>query len=205
MLGDVTRLRQVLVNLVGNAVKFTERGEIFTEIKVVTAPENSAHPTTPWELHFAVRDTGIGIPPERLAKLFSPFVQADASTARHFGGTGLGLSISRRLVELMGGKMWAESTPGAGSTFQFTLPFQAAPQQETSTLELKQPQLTGLKLLIVDDNPTNCRILSLQTTKWGMLPRAASSGDQALGTRLGRGRPSHAQSARCPERGGDSS
>ena len=180
VLGDVTRLRQVLVNLVGNAVKFTSQGEIFTEIKVVTAPENPANPTTPWQLHFAVRDTGIGIPPERLAKLFSPFVQADASTTRHFGGTGLGLSISRRLVELMGGKMWAESKPGHGSTFQFTLPLQSAPQQEASPLDLSQPQLTGLKLLIVDDNPTNCRILSLQTSKWGMVPRTAANGDQAL-------------------------
>lgn len=180
VLGDVTRLRQVLVNLIGNAVKFTSQGEIFTEIKVITAPENPANPTTPWQLHFAVRDTGIGIPPERIAKLFTPFMQADASTARHFGGTGLGLSISRRLVELMGGKLWAESTPGHGSTFQFTLPFQATPQQEASPLEVKQPQLANLKLLIVDDNPTNCRILSLQTSKWGMMPKAANSGEQAL-------------------------
>ncbi|MGC3960687.1 MAG: ATP-binding protein [Verrucomicrobiota bacterium] len=129
VLGDITRLRQVLVNLVGNAVKFTSQGEIFTEVKVLAAPENPANPTTPWELHFAVRDTGIGIPPERLTKLFSPFVQADASTTRHFGGTGLGLSISRRLVELMGGKMWAESKPGHGSD----LPIYVAPSVGPAT------------------------------------------------------------------------
>ena len=180
VLGDVTRIRQVLVNLVGNAVKFTDKGEIVTHIKVLSTPENSDNPTTPWQLHFSVRDTGIGIPPERLSKLFSPFVQADASTARHFGGTGLGLSISRRLVELMGGKMWAESTPGNGSTFQFILPFQSAPQTSVSVLDHKQPQLTNVRLLIVDDNPTNCRILSLQSGKWGMLPRTASTGQQAL-------------------------
>ena len=180
VLGDVTRLRQVIVNLVGNSVKFTDHGEIATLIKVVSAPENLENPTTPWQLHFSVRDTGIGIPPERLSKLFSPYVQADASTARHFGGTGLGLSISRRLVELMGGKMWAESTPGNGSTFQFTLPFQSAPQNSVSVLDHTQPQLANLRLLIVDDNPTNCRILALQTGKWGMNARTASSGEQAL-------------------------
>jgi CheY-like chemotaxis protein/HPt (histidine-containing phosphotransfer) domain-containing protein len=180
VLGDVTRLRQILVNLIGNAVKFTDKGEIVTQVKVVTAPENKESPTSPWQLHFSVRDTGIGIPPERLSKLFKPFVQADASTARHFGGTGLGLSISQRLVELMGGKMWAESTPGTGSTFQFNLPLQSAPQNSVSVLDHKQPQLTGVRLLIVDDNPTNCRILSLQAGKWGMLPRTASTGQQAL-------------------------
>jgi signal transduction histidine kinase len=177
VLGDVTRLRQIIVNLVGNAVKFTAKGEIFTSITITKAFENCA---APYQLHFAVRDTGIGIAPERLAKLFSPFMQADVSTARQFGGTGLGLSISRRLVELMGGKLWAESTPGEGSTFQFILPFQAAPQTSVSVLDHKQPQLADLKVLIVDDNPTNCRILSLQTSKWGMQPRAASSGEQAL-------------------------
>jgi CheY-like chemotaxis protein/HPt (histidine-containing phosphotransfer) domain-containing protein len=177
VLGDVTRLRQIIVNLVGNAVKFTAKGEIFTSITITKAFENCA---APYQLHFAVRDTGIGIAPERLAKLFSPFMQADVSTARQFGGTGLGLSISRRLVELMGGKLWAESTPGEGSTFQFILPFQAAPQTSVSVLDHKQPQLSDLKVLIVDDNPTNCRILSLQTSKWGMQPRAASSGEQAL-------------------------
>ena len=177
VLGDVTRLRQIVVNLLGNSVKFTNQGEIVAQVKVASAPEN---PTAPWQLHFSVRDTGIGIPPERLAKLFSPFVQADVSTARHFGGTGLGLSISRRLVELMGGKLWAESTPGNGSTFQFVLPLQAAAPTTPSVLDQQQPQLAKLKLLVVDDNPTNCRILSLQTSKWGMVTRTALTGEQAL-------------------------
>jgi CheY-like chemotaxis protein len=178
VLGDVTRLRQIFVNLLGNAIKFTERGEIFTEIKVEHAPADA---NAPWELRFAVRDTGIGIPPDRLEKLFSPFVQADPSTTRQFGGTGLGLSISRRLVELMGGRMWAESLPGTGSTFQFILPLRAtAPVETNSVLETKQPQLANLRVLVVDDNPTNCRILALQTSKWGMIPRTASHGDQAL-------------------------
>lgn len=178
--GDVTRLRQVLVNLIGNAVKFTERGEIVAEIKIPRPSRLAASDPTANQLHFLVRDTGIGIAPERLDKLFCPFVQADVSTARSFGGTGLGLSISQRLVELMGGRMWAESTPGDGSTFHFMIPFQAAPVPETARADAPPPQLAGLKLLLVDDNPTNGRILSLQTAKWGMLPRATTRGEQAL-------------------------
>ncbi len=180
VLGDVTRLRQILVNLVGNAVKFTDQGEIVVSVNVVQFPENRAESGATWMLRFAVRDTGIGIRPERLAKLFSPFVQADASTTRHFGGTGLGLSISRRLVELMGGKLWAESTAGAGSTFQFELPLQATPPGNLAMWDNPQPQLANLKLLIVDDNSTNCRILAAQTTKWGMTPRTSLTGEEAL-------------------------
>jgi len=179
VLGDVTRVRQVLVNLVANAIKFTERGEVFTQIKILTSPASSGD-SSAWHLHFSVRDTGIGIPAERLARLFKAFTQADASTARRFGGTGLGLAISRKLVEMMGGKMWAESVPGKGSTFHFTLRFQAALGTTQSPLETAQPRLADLRLLIVDDNPTNCRILSLQTSKWGMRPRDAYSGRQAL-------------------------
>ncbi|MBP9901356.1 MAG: response regulator [Verrucomicrobia subdivision 3 bacterium] len=177
VLGDVTRLRQILVNLLGNAVKFTEQGEIVTTVKVLSAPADAAGT---FELLFSVRDTGIGIATERLGRLFLPFEQADASTARHFGGTGLGLSISRRLVELMGGRIWAESSPGHGATFNFTLPLPAATPTTTSTLDQRQPQLADLRLLIVDDNPTNCRILALQTGKWGINTRTAPSGAQAL-------------------------
>lgn len=180
VLSDVTRLRQILVNLIGNAVKFTPRGEIVTSLAVRTKPQDATAADARYEMHFSVRDTGIGIAPDRLEKLFSPFVQADASTARHFGGTGLGLSISRRLVELMGGKMWAESEVGKGSTFQFILPLQATAQNIPSTLDNKQPQLNELRVLIVDDNPTNGRILSLQTAKWGMNPKTALTGEQAL-------------------------
>jgi len=179
VLGDVTRLRQIFVNLIGNAVKFTGKGEIVVSVKVLSAPE-AATDAQPWQVQFSVRDTGMGIPAERLARLFKPFEQADVSMARRFGGTGLGLSISYRLVELMGGRMWAESTVGNGSTFNFSLALRSAPVTGPSVLDQKQPKLTDLRLLIVDDNPTNCRVLELQTTKWGMKTRTAQSGLQVL-------------------------
>ncbi len=178
IVGDVTRLRQVLVNLVGNGIKFTQSGEVVVHIKTLSAP--SAQSTDPWHLQFSIRDTGIGIPPDRMARLFKSFSQADVSTARQYGGTGLGLAISKRLVELMGGKMWVESVPQKGSTFHFTLPAKAAPATPHTALEGRQPQLADLRLLIVDDNPTNCRILTLQASKWGMIPRGAQSAAQAL-------------------------
>jgi len=178
VLGDVTRLRQALVNLLGNAIKFTAQGEVVAQVSILSSPESDAE--RPWHLHFSVRDTGIGIPVDRLARLFRPFTQGDASTARHYGGTGLGLAISKRLVELMGGKMWAESVLGKGSTFHFTLPFHAAPQTVPFRLGGKQPQLAGLRLLVVDDNLTNGRILTLQTTKWGMITRGSNNAQQAL-------------------------
>ena len=195
--GDVTRLRQVLVNLVSNGIKFTSAGEVVVQVKVLSAPEPGASGTEPWHLHFQVRDTGIGIPVDRLARLFKSFSQADASTTRQYGGTGLGLAISKRLVELMGGKMWVESVPQKGSTFQFTLPLQAAPDAPPQPLEGAQPQLADLRLLIVDDNPTNCRILTLQTRKWGMIPRdtrkrRAGPGMAARGRELRPGHPGHA-------------
>ncbi len=177
VLGDVTRLRQILVNLLGNSVKFTDHGEIVTSVKVLAPP---TAPGGRYDLLFSVRDTGIGIAADRLERLFLPFEQADASTARRFGGTGLGLSISRRLVELMGGRIWAESTPGNGTTFNFTLPLPAAGSAAASTLDERQPQLADLRLLIVDDNPTNCRILARQVGKWGVNARPAPSGAQAL-------------------------
>ncbi len=180
ILGDVTRLRQVLVNLLGNGLKFTEQGEVVAHVKILSAPESSGGAAGRWHLQFSVRDTGIGIPVDRLARLFKPFAQADASTARYYGGTGLGLAISKRLVELMNGKMWVESVPGKGSAFHFTLRFQAAPQTARSPLEDAQPQLAGLRLLIVDDNPTNRRILTRQTSKWGMVPRDTPDAQQAL-------------------------
>src|ERR1041385_2496550 len=147
-MGDVTRLRQVLVNLIGNAVKFTERGEVVAQVKVLSCPEQGTGSGRAWNLHLSVRDTGIGIPADRMARLFRPFTQADVSTARHYGGTGLGLAISKRLVELMGGKMWAESIPGRGSTFNFTLPLRAAPQAARPALEVAQPMLANRRVLI---------------------------------------------------------
>jgi CheY-like chemotaxis protein/nitrogen-specific signal transduction histidine kinase len=178
--GDVTRLRQVLVNLLSNGIKFTSAGEVTVQVRVLAAPEQSGTSAEPWQLHFLVRDTGIGIPVDRLARLFKSFSQADASTSRYYGGTGLGLAISKRLAEIMGGKMWVESVPQKGSTFHFTLPFQAAADAPPLLLQGPEPQLAGLRLLIVDDNPTNCRILNLQTSKWGMIPRDTQSAPQAI-------------------------
>src|ERR1017187_573433 len=180
MCGDVTRLRQVLVNLLSNGIKFTPAGEVTVHVKVLSAPEHAGSTSEPWQLHFLVRDTGIGIPVDRLARLFKSFSQADASTSRYYGGTGLGLAISKSLVELMGGKLWVESVPQKGSTFQFTLPLQAVPDVLPPALERREPQFANLRVLIVDDNETNRRILTLQTRKWGMVPRDAQSGAEAL-------------------------
>ena len=184
VMGDVTRVRQVLVNLISNGVKFTSAGEVFVHVKIQSPPAASANSPAPsppvWQLHFSVRDTGIGIPASRLDRLFKSFSQADASTTRQYGGTGLGLAISKRLIELMGGKLWVESAAQKGSAFNFILPFQAAPTTPAFALHGRQPQLADLRLLIVDDNPTNRRILALQTSKWGMLSRSAQSAAQAL-------------------------
>jgi CheY-like chemotaxis protein len=177
--GDVVRLRQVLVNLLSNGIKFTPEGEVIVHAKLLSAPTKGAEATEPWHLHFSVRDTGIGIPVDRLARLFKSFSQADASTTRQYGGTGLGLAISKKLVELMGGKMWVESVPQRGSTFHFTLPLEMAPPSG-AVLAGPQPQLAGLRILVVDDNPTNCRLLTLQASKWGMVPRGVSGGGPAL-------------------------
>jgi len=181
-MGDITRLRQVLVNLVSNGLKFTSQGEVVVQVKAESRPDRAAAASSaePWQLHFSVHDTGIGIPGSRLDRLFKSFSQADASTTRQYGGTGLGLAISKRLVELMGGRMWVESVPQKGSTFHFVLPFQPGPAAPRFSLNSPQPQLADLRLLIVDDNPTNRRILTLQTSKWGMIPRSAHSGPQAL-------------------------
>jgi CheY-like chemotaxis protein/HPt (histidine-containing phosphotransfer) domain-containing protein len=180
VLGDSMRLRQVLVNLLSNAIKFTGTGEVVIQVKILSSPGDDAKATEPWHLHFYVRDTGIGISVDRLAHLFESFTQADASTARMYGGTGLGLAISKRLVELMGGKMWAESVPQKGSTFHFTMPMHAAPAASPCVLGRLQPALNGLRLLVVDDNPTHCQILSLQTSSWGMVPRVAQSATEAF-------------------------
>ena len=180
MCGDVTRLRQVLVNLVSNGIKFTSVGEVVVQVKVLSAPHSAGKGAEPWQLHFLVRDTGIGIPEDRLARLFKSFSQADASTTREYGGTGLGLAISKRLVELMGGRMWVESVPRKGSTFHFTLPLQAAPVVTPPAFAGPEPHLVDLRLLIVDDNATNRLILTLQARKWGMVPRDARSGPEAL-------------------------
>ena len=178
--GDGQRLRQVLVNLIGNALKFTERGEVFTRVqKLQLTPEESSDPLA-LRLHFAVKDSGIGIAPDRLAKLFKPFTQADVSTSRQYGGTGLGLAISRRLIELMGGKMWAESIAGEGSTFHFVVTVTAAPDSKPPAHTGKIPRLADLKVLILDDNATARNILFDQCRLWGMLPQAVENSAQVM-------------------------
>ncbi len=175
VLGDVTRLRQIIVNLLGNAVKFTERGEVVLSVRAQPPKEGRT------ELVFAVRDTGIGIPPEAMGRLFQSFSQVDASTTRRFGGTGLGLVISRRLVEIMGGRMWVESQVGVGSTFFFTLAVESVPPRPRPYLGTGLGHLAGKRLLVVDDNATSRRILTRLAAGWDMAARAASSGEEALG------------------------
>ncbi|MFO1415371.1 MAG: GAF domain-containing protein [Burkholderiales bacterium] len=175
--GDVTRLRQIILNLLSNAVKFTEAGEVVLTVTAKPAP-SGRH-----EITFAVRDTGIGLTPEAMGRLFQSFSQADSSTTRKYGGTGLGLAISKRLAELMGGTMWAESGgPGAGSTFTFTIVAAAAevPPARRHDISGVQPGLSGKSLLLVDDNATNRRVLGLQATKWGMRVRDTESPDEAV-------------------------
>jgi PAS domain S-box-containing protein len=175
VLGDPTRLRQILVNLLGNAVKFTERGEVVLAVRTEPRPGGAA------ELVFAVRDTGIGISREGMLRLFQSFSQVDPSTTRRFGGTGLGLAISKRLAEMMGGRMWVESEEGQGSTFYFTIPAEAVGSRPRPWLVAEKTQLAGRRLLVVDDNSTNRRILGELGRGWGMTVHAATSGAEALG------------------------
>ncbi len=175
--GDVTRLRQIILNLLANAVKFTEAGEVVLTVTSTRLADGQV------ELRFAVRDTGIGLTAEGMGRLFQRFSQADASTTRKYGGTGLGLAISKRLAELMGGTMWAESTgPGKGSTFLFTLRTRsvALPAPSRRDYAGTQPELVGKRLLVVDDNATNRRVLTLQTGKWGMETRDTETPAEAL-------------------------
>jgi PAS domain S-box-containing protein len=213
---DDNRLRQILINLLNNAVKFTEHGEVVLSVGVDAETvkedaetrrhgdaekeedEEMQHPVTvsssftasprlrvsvspdALALHFTVRDTGIGIPADRLNRLFQSFSQVDSSTSRKYGGTGLGLAISKRLVEMMGGKMWVESQVGVGSTFHFTIQAEVSQQDARSRFRETQPQLAGRRLLVVDDNPTNRRIIILQTQVWGMIARETGSPQEAL-------------------------
>jgi signal transduction histidine kinase/HPt (histidine-containing phosphotransfer) domain-containing protein len=177
--GDEQRLRQVLVNLLGNALKFTETGDVTISVQKLSSPANEADEQA-LRLHFAVRDTGIGIQPDRLARLFRPFSQADVSTARKYGGTGLGLVISRRLVELMGGKMWAESVPGEGSTFHFTVNFRVPGGSTPPPHAKRQAQLAELKILILEGSAMVRNLLFEQCRRWGMQPQAVENAAQAL-------------------------
>jgi PAS domain S-box-containing protein len=173
--GDVTRLRQVILNLIGNAVKFTAQGEIYLTVRSI-APALVGG----LRLHVAVHDSGIGVPPDRLDRLFKSFSQVDASTTRNFGGTGLGLAISKRLVELMGGKIWVESAEGKGSVFQFEVELAPASKGGESMGHEAVTGFHGRRVLIVDDNPTQCRVLCLQAVTWGLIPRATTSALEAL-------------------------
>ena len=181
ILGDETRLRQILANLLSNAVKFTENGdvEIHVSAELLKSDDGLPNENGRYRLAFAVRDTGIGISCEGLAGLFQPFTQADASTTRKYGGTGLGLVISKRLVEMMNGKIWVESEFGKGSTFYFTMEAQETVLARRKPAEARL-ELRDKRILIVDDNATNRRILSLQFQAWGMDAQATASPLEAL-------------------------
>lgn len=175
--GDPNRLRQIIVNLVGNAIKFTHAGEVALKVRSNETGDGKHR------LHCEVVDTGIGIAQDKLDSIFQAFSQADASTTREYGGTGLGLSITRRLVEMMGGRTWAESEVGKGSRFHFTIDLEPGERPSTRTEETSYAQastLAGTRVLIVDDNRTNRRILEGLLKKWGMEPTMASDGESAL-------------------------
>ncbi|MGK7958742.1 MAG: response regulator, partial [Crocosphaera sp.] len=181
IVGDSTRLKQILANLIGNAVKFTEQGEVVIYVNATPInTEEKGEETLNYELRFAIKDTGIGIPADRCHRLFQPFTQVDASTTRQYGGTGLGLAISKRLSELMGGTMWVHSIEGKGSTFNFTLRTQAAPNFSPVTSQQGEVELMGKRMLIIDDNLTNQKILINQAQSWGMFTCAVDSSEKAL-------------------------
>jgi two-component system, sensor histidine kinase and response regulator len=177
LLGDPGRLRQILVNLIGNGIKFTEHGEI-----LVSVAQQAAEPERIC-LHFSVTDTGIGIPLDRQAKIFEAFSQADESTTRKFGGTGLGLTISTRLVELMGGRMWVDSEPGKGSTFQFAA-WLGVQKKAVAPVRAEASRLSNLSVLIVDDNFTNRRVLEGMLLRWGMKPQLVDGAEAAIAAML---------------------
>jgi CheY-like chemotaxis protein/HPt (histidine-containing phosphotransfer) domain-containing protein len=198
VVGDATRFRQILTNLISNAVKFTASGEVC--VNVVARPLAATEAESPkrYEFQFSVHDTGIGIPTARMDRLFRSFSQVDSSITRQFGGTGLGLAISKGFVELMGGRMWAESAEGQGSTFHFTLPLELCGQRESlnpqrgtdsapvtpafvvSQVHSPCPALTGQRLLIVEDGSSSRKVLSELATQWGMAPVQAENAQQAL-------------------------
>jgi len=177
IIGDENRLRQILLNLLSNAIKFTDTGEV-----VLTVASKGETDTAHQELHFSVRDTGIGISPAQMDLLFKSFSQVDSSTTRRYGGTGLGLAISKRLSELMGGTMWAESegAPNKGSIFHFTVLAEKAETRPRAFLQSAQVDLRGKRVLIVDDNATSQRILTLQTEAWGMVSKSTGNPNEAL-------------------------
>jgi signal transduction histidine kinase/CheY-like chemotaxis protein len=177
LIGDMGRLRQILINLIGNSLKFTEKGEIAIRVELESKTADSVC------LHFSVADTGIGIPQDKIGMIFDAFMQADSSTTRKYGGTGLGLTITSRLVEMMGGNIWVQSQVGVGSTFHFLANFNVGKNDETgeaSSLKINSARLENLPVLIVDDNATNCKILEKILSSWKMQPATANGGSQAM-------------------------
>jgi two-component system sensor histidine kinase/response regulator len=185
LVGDPGRLRQIVVNLVGNAIKFTDQGEVVVAVRrhQEIGPNDSASEIEDDEsiiLHISVRDTGIGIPEEKHRLIFEPFAQADGSTTRKHGGTGLGLAITSHLVQLMGGQLWVESTVGQGSTFHFTVRFSIQHRALAAPLPAERIDVRELPVLVVDDNATNRRIMHEMLAHWGMRPTTVDNGPAAL-------------------------
>jgi len=178
LVGDAGRLRQILLNLVGNAIKFTERGEVVVQVACAGDPA----PAGEVSLRFTVRDTGIGISPEKQPKIFRAFEQEDTSTTRRFGGTGLGLSIAARLVEMMNGTITVQSETGRGSTFIFTAQLERQPQPAESITARQPVMLDDLPVLFVDDNATNRHVLEEWLRNWQMAPVAVGDGAAAMDT-----------------------
>ncbi|HEV2208134.1 MAG TPA: response regulator [Verrucomicrobiae bacterium] len=198
LVSDVTRLRQILVNLVSNAVKFTSQGEVVIEVQPLShgprpSPPGHHHDTDfirhpeQWLLHFSVRDTGIGIARDKQDRLFKSFQQVDASTTRHYGGTGLGLAICKRLAELLGGRIWVESDAGQGATFHFSILARAAAVVTPAPWQTAQSQLAGRRVLLVEDNPTNRRLMTYRARQWGLTIDTAASSEEALRLLQGEG------------------
>ncbi len=176
MLGDSTRLRQVLINLIGNAIKFTSTGDVLLSVEHLGATEDGLH-----RLHFSVRDTGIGIPADRMDRLFKTFSQVDSSTTRQYGGSGLGLAICKKIVELLHGRIWVESEAGKGSTFQFEVTVGAGEATtEQLALHFPRPELTGKRLLLVENNATSRRVIGALAAGWGLSLRSATTAAEAL-------------------------
>jgi signal transduction histidine kinase/CheY-like chemotaxis protein len=174
IIGDSVRLRQILLNLVSNAMKFTHKGEVFVEVKLTQSIANEL------ELTFNVKDSGIGIPKDKLSRLFKAFSQVDSSTTRQYGGTGLGLVISERLIKLMEGEIWVDSEVGEGTTFSFNIKTKAGQQSEKQYAYLNISENEGKRILVIDDNQTNLSILKAQLELWKLVPVLALSGKRAL-------------------------
>lgn len=176
LVGDPLRLRQIIINLGGNAIKFTDTGEVVIRVETEKEEESSVL------LHFMVLDTGIGVPPDKKEIIFKSFTQADGSTTRKYGGTGLGLDISRRFVEMMGGHIWVESEVGKGSTFHFTARFELGSEESKEVARIQRVDISGVNVLIVDDNATNRMVVREMTSSWGLVPVEAVDGKDALAT-----------------------